>query len=132
MRTKILIQGTIIRAAYGVFALLLPKYLFASIGMKDVDTDARYLNRLFGGRDLLVAGDTLLDVRAGNTSRAVVKNLICEATDTISLVEELRERGKLERSLIVGVAFNVVGYATWLRALFAADPAIEAPAVDAE
>ena len=132
MRTKILIQGSLVRAAYGVLALLLPKYLFASVGEKDVDDDARYFNRLFGGRDLLIAGDTLLDVRSGNGGRAVVKNLVCEATDTVSLVEELRTRGKLDKPLIIGLLFNVFGYATWFRALFAGAPEIAAPVVESE
>jgi hypothetical protein len=122
MRAKILIQGSLIRAAYGILALLFPGPLFASIGMKDADPEARYVNRLFGGRDLLVAGLTVKAVKQGNGGGAVLTNLLCEATDTVSLVEELRLRGKLQRSLIVGLAFNVVGYATWIRALLAGGP----------
>jgi hypothetical protein len=132
MRSKILIQGSLVRLSYGVLALLLPKYLFAAIGMSEVDAEARYTNRLFGGRDLLVAAQTVADVRAGRGGKAVATNLICEATDTVSLVEELRVRGKLSKTLIVGLLFNVVGYATWFRALFAGAPAAAAVEAAAE
>jgi hypothetical protein len=112
MAAKILIQGSIIRAAYGLLALLFPKFLFASVGMNeaDVDPEARYFNRLFGGRDLLVAGATVAAVKAGAETPALKANLLCEFTDSVSLAEELRSRGKLDR---------VVGYLTWIRALLA-------------
>jgi hypothetical protein len=130
MRAKILIQGSIIRAAYGILALLFPKQLFASIAMKDVDEDARYLNRLFGGRDLTVAALTVAGVRSGNTGQALATNIACEVTDSVSLVEEIRASGKLRRALVVGLAFNIVGYATWIRALLA-KPAVAAAAAGA-
>jgi hypothetical protein len=119
MAGKILVQGSMIRAAYGLLALLFPKVLSAGAGMSedDVDPDARYLNRLFGGRDLLVAGLTATAVRAGDERHAANITLICEATDTISLLEELRARGRMDRTLAIGLVFNVVGYATTLRAL---------------
>jgi hypothetical protein len=121
MAAKILIQGSIIRAAYGLLALLFPKFLFASVGMNeaDVDPEARYFNRLFGGRDLLVAGATVAAVKAGAETPALKANLLCEFTDSVSLAEELRSRGKLDRTLTIGLAFNVVGYLTWIRALLA-------------
>ncbi len=119
MASRILLQGTALRATYGLLALLFPKLLNAAagIGEEEVDPDARYLNRLFGGRDLLVAGLTVAAVRAGEEKRATNLNLICEGTETISLVEELRGRGGIDRTLAIGLAFNVAGYATWLRAL---------------
>lgn len=119
MARKILLQGTAMRASYGLLALLFPKLLNAAAGIpqEDVDADARYLNRLFGGRDLLVAGITLAAVKAGDERGATGINLICEGTDTISLVEEVRARGAFDRTLAIGLAFNVAGYATWLRAL---------------
>ncbi len=119
MAGKVLIQGSIVRAAYGILALLLPKLLLAGSGMteEELGPEARYFNRLFGGRDLLVAGATVAAVRAGAEEPAVRANLICEFTDTVSLVEEARSRGGLDRTLAIGLAFNVGGYATWLRAL---------------
>jgi hypothetical protein len=114
---KILIQGSAGRAAYGLLALLFPKLLFSSVGMSEVDGEARYFNRLFGGRDLLVAGATVAAARAGAHSSATKVNLICEVTDSIALAEELRSRGGFDRTLAIGLAFNVAGYATWLRAL---------------
>ena len=124
MAAKILLQGSALRATYGLFALLFPKLLNGAAGIPEdeVDPDARYLNRLFGGRDLLVAGMTLAAVRAGDERSATSINLICEGTDTISLLEELRTRGGIDRTLAIGLAFNVAGYATWLRALRALNP----------
>jgi hypothetical protein len=119
MAAKMLLQGSALRATYGLLALLFPKALNAAAGQteEDVDPDARYINRLFGGRDLLVAGLTVAAVRAGDERHATNINLVCEATDTISLLEELRARGRFDRTLAIGLAFNVAGYATWLRAL---------------
>lgn len=79
--------------------------------------EARYFNRLFGGRDLLVAGATVLAVRSGNSKDAIKANLLAEFTDTVSLVEEARGRGGLDKTLAIGLAFNLAGYATWLGAL---------------
>jgi len=118
-RGKILIRGSLVRAAYGVVALGFPQFIFGSIGIKEPDPDARYVNRLFGGRDVLVAGQTLIAVASGNGKSAVAANLFAEATDTVALVEEIRIRRKLDRVLIVGILFNAFGYLTWFRALFA-------------
>jgi hypothetical protein len=60
---------------------------------------------------------TLAAVRTGDERSAAKLNLICEGTDTISLLEELRTRGAIDRTLAIGLAFNLAGYATWLRAL---------------
>lgn len=121
MAGKILIQGSIVRAAYGIVALLFPKLLAKSVGMdeRDVDPEARYFNRLFGGRDLLVAGGTVAAVKSGQEQNAVRANIVCEFTDTISAVQELRSRGKIDQTLAIAFAFNVFGYLTWLRALLA-------------
>jgi hypothetical protein len=99
--------------------MLFPKQLAAAGGMSEdeVDLDARYLNRLFGGRDLLVAALTIGAVRRGDDAHAAKLNLVAEATDTISLIEELRGRGGLDRTLLIGLLFNAFGYATWVRAL---------------
>jgi hypothetical protein len=58
-------------------------------------------------------------VRKGELWGPVAANIACEVTDTIALVAEIRTRGGLDRSTGIGLAFNVVGYATWLRAAFA-------------
>jgi hypothetical protein len=118
-RGKLLIRGSLVRAAYGAAALAFPQYIFGAVGIKEPDPDARYVNRLFGGRDLLVAGQTVIAVASGNGKSAVAANLFAEATDTVALVEEIRLRRKLDRVLIVGIVFNAFGYLTWLRALLA-------------
>jgi len=119
---QILLQGSAVRAGYGIAALLFPKQLAAAGGMReeDVDLDARYLNRLFGGRDLLVAGLTVAGAQAGDDARMAKLNLVAEATDSLALLEEVRSRGGLDRTLFIGLVFNLFGYATWIRALAAA------------
>jgi len=115
----IFIQGSIVRGLYGILAMLAPKVLIASApGMKenDLNDDARYFNRLFGGRDLLVALATIAAVRRGAVGREVVAaNVFCEVTDSISLAEELRARRKLDAMTVIGALFNLAGYATWIR-----------------
>jgi hypothetical protein len=122
MAGKILIQGSLVRTAYGILALLAPKLLFGSVGLSEdkVDIEARYFNRLFGGRDLLVALGTVAAVRSGDGAKAVKANVFCEFTDSVALIEELRSRGKPDRATIIGAIFNVFGYATWFRAAGAA------------
>lgn len=133
MARAILIQGSVVRALYGILALLAPKVLIAGApGMSkdDFDQDARYFNRLFGGRDLLVAVATAAAVRRGGAEReALAANVFCELTDSISLAEELRARRSLDSPTVIGALFNVVGYATWLRAARALK---RAPAVAGE
>jgi hypothetical protein len=111
-----LIQGSLVRAAYGILALVAPKLLFATVPGTKVDDDARYFNRLLGGRDLLVALGTIAAVRTGSEATALKANVFCEVTDSVSLVEEVRGRGKLDRMTVIGLLFNVGGYAIWLRA----------------
>jgi hypothetical protein len=129
-RGRILIRGSLIRAGYGIAALAFPEKIFQTVGIREPDQDARYLNRLFGGRDLLVAGQTVVAVASGAGRSAVAANLFAEATDTVALVEEIRLRRKLDRVVIVGIAFNVLGYLTWFQALFAGSgkPAAEVEA----
>jgi hypothetical protein len=117
MAAKLMILGSIGRAAYGILALLLPKLLFKSAGMDpdSLDPDARYFNRVLGGRDLVVAGATVAAVKAGAERQAAIANLICEFTDSVALAEELRGGRPLDRTLSVAVAFNVTGYLTWIR-----------------
>ncbi len=126
MAKRILIEGSLVRGAYGLISLLLPKLLFGLVRESEADlgVKARYFNRLFGGRDLLVASGTLAAVRSGALSGAVKANLACELTDTISLVEEVRVRGGrrglrtgMDRILALGLAFNIAGYVAWVRAL---------------
>jgi hypothetical protein len=114
-----LIQLSIVRALYGVLALLAPKLLARSVGMTEeqLGSEARYFNRLLGGRDLLVAAGTIAAVRGGTVKQATTANIVCEVTDSISLVEELRARGGVDRIVAIGLVFNVGGYATLLRAL---------------
>lgn len=119
MVAKTLIRSSIIRATYGVLALLLPNLLVKLAGMQpeQIDQDARYFNRLFGGRDIVVAGATVAAVKAGAEREAVKANILCELTDSVSILEELRAGRGFDQTLAIAVAFNVTGYLTWLKAL---------------
>jgi hypothetical protein len=121
MAAKILIQGSIVRAIYGITTLLFPGLVAASVGMSEdeVGPEARYFVRLFGGRDLMVAAGTAAAVRAGEEGKATAVNLACEFTDSVSLVGEVRSRGGIDKTLTIGLLFNLFGYLTWLRALAA-------------
>jgi hypothetical protein len=128
-RTKILIQGSLIRAGYGVAALAFPKYLTAAVGVQDFGDNARYMNRLLGGRDIVLAGSTVLAARRGDGAAAARANILAETADTAALLGEYQDRGKLDKVLLIGLAFNVVGHLTWTRALLARAPkAVEAAA----
>lgn len=101
----------LVRILYGLFALFAPKRMFASMGFEDPEPDARYFNALFGGRDIVVGAWTLKAVGDGDIDQALLANAGCEATDMVSLVQEVRQRGGLDRATAAGIAFNVIGWA---------------------
>ena len=72
--------------------------------------DVRYFNALFGGRDIVVGLWILKAIRDGDHDLALKANIACEATDSIALAQEVRERGGLDRATGVGLAFNLVGW----------------------
>ena len=75
MARAILIEGSIGRGLSGILALLAPKMLVAAVpGIReeDVHEDARYFNRLLGGRELLVAIATVIAARQGRGEREAV------------------------------------------------------------
>ncbi len=116
MAARTVIMGSLGRGLYGVLALFFPK-LFERGPAAITDDDTRYFNRLFGARDILVAFISIVAVQRGNVREAVAINLIAETSDAVANVQEIRERGGPDASTIVGVAFNVVGFSTWLSAL---------------
>ena len=87
--------GGIIRIVYGVFALLLPRRMFAAFGFGEPDPDVRYFNALFGGRDIVVGLWICKAVREGDLDLALLANVGCEAATRLALVQELRHRGGL-------------------------------------
>ncbi len=108
-------NGLVVRALYGVLALFAPNLLFKLSG-KPVEDEPRYFNALFGGRDLSITAASVAALRAGRVEDAVKLNMTCEATDTISLLQEVRARGGFDQTLIAGLAFNIGGWATWIAA----------------
>ena len=107
--------GLVGRALYGLFALFAPNALTKLAG-KPLEDEPRYFNALFGGRDLSVTAASVALMRAGRTGDAITLNMSCEATDSIALVQELRARGGFDQTLVAGLAFNLVGWTTWLTA----------------
>jgi hypothetical protein len=129
-RAKILIQGSLIRAGYGVAALAYPKAIATIAGLDEFDPNARYINRLLGGRDIILASSTILAAVRGKGGGAVQANILAETGDTAALVSEYRERGRLDRVLMIGLAFNAIGHLTWVRAALARVPEVLDEVVD--
>ena len=109
--------GGIARIVYGVLALLFPRRMFAASGLGEPDPDVRYFNALFGGRDIVVGLWILKALREGDEDLALQANVGCEAMDSLALAQEIRLRGGLDRATIAGLAFNVVGWLSWLGVL---------------
>jgi hypothetical protein len=106
--------GGIARIVYGVLALLLPRRMFAAAGYGEPDPDVRYFNALFGGRDIVVGLWILKAINEGDHDLALRANVACEATDSVALAQEIRQRGGLDRATAAGLAFNLVGWLSWL------------------
>jgi hypothetical protein len=107
--------GAIVRIVYGVVALFAPARMFKAFGMGDPDPDVRYFNALFGGRDIVVGLWTLKAVDEGRLDHALLANVGCETTDGIALVQEVRSRGKVDGVVAGAIAFNLVGWTSWIR-----------------
>ena len=76
--------------------------MFAAFGFGEPEPDVRYFNALFGGRDIVVGLWILKAVRDGDEDLALKANIACEATDSIALATELRERGGFDRATTAG------------------------------
>lgn len=113
----LLATNTAIRTVYGVGAMFAPNGLARAAGVPSPEPDARYLNTLFGGRDLTVAALATAALRDGEERRALALIASCEATDLVGLLLEVRRRGALDTTLRAGIAFNVAG---WLALALAA------------
>ena len=112
---RLMYSGTAVRLIYGLMSLFTPNTLFKLSG-NPVEAEPRYFNALFGGRDLSVCAATAHAVNAGRERDAILLNLSCEATDLVALLQEARERGGLDQTLVAAIAFNTFGWATWLTA----------------
>jgi hypothetical protein len=106
----LLATNTAIRTAYGLAAILAPNGLAKAAGVPEPEPDARYLNRLFGGRDLTVSALAFAALGAGDERTALRLIASCEATDLVGLVLEARRRGGLDKTLRAGIAFNAAGW----------------------
>ncbi len=116
MAERLIIQGSVGRAIYGIIALFFPKLFEQGPGGVRFGPDARYLNRLFGARDILLAMITIFSVQRGNVREALAINMVAEATDSVAVVAEIADRGGVDKVTAGGVVFNVFGFANWIRA----------------
>ncbi len=116
MAERLIIQGSVGRAIYGVIALCFPKLFEQGPGAIRFGPDARYMNRLFGARDILLALISIFSVQRGNVREALAINMIAEASDTVAVVTEIADRGGVDKVTAGGVLFNVAGFANWIRA----------------
>ena len=113
---RILLNGAIVRTAYGLLSLFAPKAIFAPAGQGKPPPDSRYFNALFGGRDLTVAAVTFAALRSGREREALLANVSCEATDFMALVQEIRQGRRVDSVVIVGALFNLGGWISWAMA----------------
>lgn len=113
---SILRQSSLVRIGYGLGSWLAPDVMFRAFGLPPAADDTRYLNAAFGGRDFTVAGVTEAALRNGRERDALLVNASCEVTDLVALLLEARRRGGLDRVLLLGVGFNVLGWISVARA----------------
>lgn len=116
---RALLTASTLRLAYAASALGAPDATAKAMGVPPMAPDARYLNALFGGRDVTVVAAVLGAMRAGRVREAAWLNATCEVTDLIALVQEHRRRGGFDDTLKIGAAFCLAGQALALRALLA-------------
>jgi hypothetical protein len=114
-----IIQGSLLRATYGVLAAAAPRMLLKALFLDEavLGEQGRYFNRLLGGREIIVATRSIAAVNAGEPEKAVKINLLCSATDTMALLHELKERGGMDATLMRGLGFNMLSWAITLRAM---------------
>jgi hypothetical protein len=78
--------------------------------------DARGFNAFLGSRDIVVG---VLSLRASTPQQvadAVTLNQGNEIVDSIVLAQELRAGRRADLFSVAGIAFNCIGWATWIRA----------------
>ena len=112
-----LMATSALRIAYAASSLFAPDAAAKAMKVPPMEPDARYLNALFGGRDVTVVASVLTALRAGRVREAAWINATCELTDLIAFVQEYRRRGALDDTLKIGLAFSAVGQVLAVSAL---------------
>ena len=110
--------GGIVRIVYGVLALLLPRRMFAAFGFGEPEPDVRYFNALFGGRDIVV-GLWILKALTGRRRgpRAAGEHRLRGDRLDRARYQSCAQRGGLRRDDRGALAFNIVGWLSWLGVL---------------
>lgn len=104
-----------IRIGYGVVAILAPNLMFKVLRMPP-HPDARGFNAFLGSRDIVVGLVSLKASSRADVETAVTLNQANEIIDSVVLAQELRAGRRADLFSVVGIAFNGIGWLTWLRA----------------
>lgn len=104
-----------VRIGYGVVAITAPDLMFRLLRAKP-QADARGFNAFLGSRDIVVGIASLRAADRREVLDAAKVNHANEMIDSVVLAQELRHGRRGDLFTIVGVAFNLLGHATWIRA----------------
>lgn len=118
---RLLTLGSIARLAYGIASLLAPRHTIRTLVGRDygVEQDAGYFNRLFGVRELVLGGATMIACqKRRGMGAAVAANLVSETGDSAALLLEIRERGGIDPVMRSAIGMNVAGLGAFLTAAF--------------
>jgi hypothetical protein len=118
---RLLALGWVGRLAYGTTALLAPRNTIRAFVGRDypVEQDTGYFNRVFGVREIVLGGATMIAYqRKRGMGAAVAANLASETGDLVALLLEIRERGDVDPLMRVAIGMNLAGLGTYLTAAF--------------
>ncbi|MCK9249140.1 MAG: hypothetical protein M0P31_09205 [Solirubrobacteraceae bacterium] len=104
-----------VRIGYGVVAIAAPRLMFKLL-RAEPHPDSRGFNAFLGSRDIVVGIASLRASDRREVLDAAKVNHANEMIDSIVLAQELRAGRRADLFTIVGIAFNALGHATWIRA----------------
>lgn len=104
-----------IRIGYGVVAIARPDVMCKVLRMEP-HPDARGFNAFLGSRDIVVGLASLKASGPAQLKDAIFLNQANEMIDSLVLVQEVRAGRRADLFSVVGVAFNCLGWVTWIKA----------------
>jgi hypothetical protein len=133
MLTNPLVQGSLVRLSYGVLSEHFPSRLIKGLGLTEatIGDQGRYFNRLVGGREVLIGLSSIAAVKRGQGDFVLKANVMLGLADAVAIVHEVNERGRVDATLVRGIAFNLLGWMFVARAVKAAQAAQAADAAEA-
>ncbi|MGQ0465010.1 MAG: hypothetical protein ACT4QG_06780 [Sporichthyaceae bacterium] len=112
---RLLRLWALLRIGYGLGAILAPKALLAVLRVKP-EPDTRGFNAFLGSRDIVIGAVSLCAKDVPAVRAAVTLNQGCEIVDSVVLAQEVRAGRRVDLFSVAGLAFNLLGWVTWLRA----------------